>query len=161
MAIANVFYSFHYDNDVNRVQLIRNIGAIAGEQPVRPNEWEAIKKQGDAAVEKWIDDNMKNKTCVVVLIGAETSERKWVKHEIKRAWELKKGLLGIYIHNIKCMNSGTCSKGNNPFQSWNVSGVSMTTLVTTYDPSSASAYSDIEKNLQTWVATAVGAAKSR
>ena len=39
-----VFYSFHFDNDVFRVQQIRNIGAIEGNTPVSPNEWETVKK---------------------------------------------------------------------------------------------------------------------
>jgi hypothetical protein len=113
-----VFYSFHYDNDVNRVQLVRQMGVIEGDEPVRPNEWESIKAKGNAAVEKWIDDNMRYKTCVVVLIGTETAARPWVKLEIKRAWEMKKGLLGIHIHNLKCMRRrmrtrAVCSKGSN------------------------------------------------
>lgn len=33
-----VFYSFHFDNDVMRVQQIRNMGVIEGEEPVRPND---------------------------------------------------------------------------------------------------------------------------
>jgi hypothetical protein len=71
-------------------------------------------------VEKWIDDSLKYKRCVVVLIGSETANRKWVKYEIKRAWELKKGLFGIHIHNLRVPRTGTCSKGANPFSNWNV-----------------------------------------
>jgi hypothetical protein len=156
-----VFYSFHYDNDVNRVQLIRNMGIIEGDEPVKPNVWESIKKQGDAAIEKWIDDNMRSKTCVIVLIGSETSQRPWVKHEIKRAWEMKKGLFGIYIHNLKCMNIGLCSKGLNPFTSWDIGSQSMASLVTCYDPPAGDTYNHIDANLQKWVSSAVGQARAR
>ena len=59
MAKRQVFYSFHFDNDVMRVQQIRNIGVIEGNEPVSPNKWEEIKRKGDNAIEKWIDENMK------------------------------------------------------------------------------------------------------
>ena len=46
MPKRNVFYSFHYDNDVFRVQQIRNMGIISGNEPVKPNDWEEIKRNG-------------------------------------------------------------------------------------------------------------------
>jgi hypothetical protein len=156
-----VFYTFHYDNDVFRVQQIRNMGVVEGDEPVSPNDWEQIKRRGDAAVERWIDDNMKYKRCVIVLIGSETATRKWVKYEIKRAWELKKGLFGIYIHNLRCPRTGTCAKAPNPFNNWKVGNQSMSNLVTCHDPSSWDAYGDISKNLQSWVADAIAAASVR
>lgn len=161
MAKEPVFYSFHYDNDVNRVQLIRNMGVIEGDEPVKPNVWESIRKQGNGAVEKWIDDNMRNKTCVVVLIGSETAERPWVKYEIKRAWEMKKGLLGIHIHNLECMSTGFCSKGGNPFDAWSVGGVSLANYVTVHDPPDTDAYGYVSRNLSSWVATAIRQAQAR
>lgn len=63
MPKRQVFYSFHFDNDVMRVQLIRNIGVIEGNTPVSANDWEELKRKGDSAVEKWIDENMKNRLC--------------------------------------------------------------------------------------------------
>ena len=35
------------------------------------------------------------------MIGAKTSERKWVKEEIAQSEARGNGLFGIYIHNIK------------------------------------------------------------
>ena len=43
-----VFYSFHFNNDVMRVQQIRNIGIIEGNTPVSANEWEEIKRGSSA-----------------------------------------------------------------------------------------------------------------
>lgn len=156
-----VFYSFHYGNDVFRVQQIRNMGVIDGDEPVSPNDWEQLKLRGDAAVERWIDDSLKYKRCVIVLIGSETAHRKWVKHEIRRAWELKKGLFGIYIHNLKCPRAGTCSRGPNPFLNWDVDGQSMANLVTCYDPTSWDAYGEISRSLEYWVSSAISAAQYR
>jgi hypothetical protein len=161
MAREPVFYSFHYDNDVFRVQQIRNMGVVEGDEPVSANEWEQIKRKGDASVQRWIDENMKYKRCVIVLIGSETAHRPWVQYEIKRAWEQRKGLFGIYIHNLKCPRNGTCAKGPNPFDNWAVGNQSMSNLVTCYDPNSWDAYGEIARNLQSWVASAIAAAKYR
>jgi hypothetical protein len=161
MAREPVFYSFHYDKDVFRVQQIRNMGVVEGDEPVSANEWEQIKRKGDASVQRWIDENMKYKRCVIVLIGSETAHRPWVKYEIKRAWEQRKGLFGIYIHNLKCPRNGTCAKGPNPFDNWAVGNQSMSNLVTCYDPNSWDAYGEIARNLQSWVASAIAAAKYR
>lgn len=38
-------------------------------------------------IEKWIDDNMNYRSCVVVLIGEETANRKWVKHRNSKSME--------------------------------------------------------------------------
>lgn len=69
MAREPVFYSFHYGNDVFRVQQIRNMGVIEGDEPVSPNDWEQIKRRGEASIQNWIDNSLKYKRCVVVLIG--------------------------------------------------------------------------------------------
>lgn len=161
MAREPTFYSFHFDNDVFRVQQIRNMGVIDGNEPVSPNDWEQLKRKGDAAVERWIDDNMKHKRCVVVLIGSDTASRRWVTYEIEKAWKEKRGLLGVYIHNVKCPRNGTCSKGANPFNNWKVGDQSMANLVRCYDPSSYGAYDEISRSLSTWVTTAINEAQQR
>lgn len=161
MSREPVFYSFHFDNDAFRVQQVRNMGIIDGNEPVSANDWETVKRKGTNAVENWIDENMKYKRCVVVLIGSQTAHRSWVKYEIKRAWELGKGLVGIYIHNLKCPRNGTCAKGANPFDNWNVGTRSMASFIRCHDPSSRDAYGDISRNLQGWVAAAIQDAKSR
>ena len=153
--MRQIFYSFHYDNDVMRVQQIRNIGSLDDNKPVSANQWEEVKMSGDSAIKKWIDDNMAYRSCVVVLIGSKTSERKWVKYEIEHAWKEGKALLGIYIHNLKDPRSGVCSKGKDPFSNFVVNGVSMSKLVPCYDPISHDAYGDIRKNLESWVEDAI------
>lgn len=155
-----VFYSFHFANDVMRVQQIRNIGAIEGDPPVTPQQWEEVKRQGDEAVERWIDDNMRNKECVVVLIGAQTAYRPWVIREIIKGWNAGKGVLGIHIHNLKCPRNGTCAKGPNPFDSVALnggSGARLSSLVTCYDPNPFYAYTEISENIDSWIAAAIRA----
>jgi hypothetical protein len=151
-----VFYSFHYDNDVFRVQQIRNMGVIEGNSSVSVNEWETVKKGGDAAIEKWIADTMKSRDCVVVLIGEDTHKRKWVKHEIQKAWTDKKGLIGVYIHNLNCPKNGKCSKGINPFEQFTFSdGTKLSTKISCYNPNPSDAYNDIDDNLTSWIEKAI------
>lgn len=99
---------------------------------------------------------MKSKSCVVVLIGEETYKRPWVKHEILKAYKEKKGLLGIYIHNLKCPNNGKCNKGSNPFDNftWD-DGEKISKYVKCYDPNSNDAYNDISNNLSYWIEAAI------
>lgn len=60
---------------------------------------------------------MAMRSCVVVLIGETTATRKWVKYEIKKAYELNKGIVGIYVHNLDDMFGNQTNKGSNPFYS--------------------------------------------
>ncbi|WP_323918596.1 TIR domain-containing protein [Aeromonas veronii] len=156
MARIPVFYSFHFDNDVMRVQQIRNIGSLDGNPPTSPNEWETLKRTGQKAVENWIDQNMKYKRCIIVLIGSETASRPWVKYEIIKAWNDGKALLGIHIHNLKCPRSGTSRKGTNPFDTIKFdNGIAMSSVVPCYDPNSSNAYQDIASNISRWIESAI------
>ena len=157
-----VFFSFHFGNDYSRVHQVRNMGILDGNELVSPNDWEEIKRQGDDAIRKWIDENMNLRSCVIVLIGEETYKRQWVKYEIKKAYDEGKGLLGIYIHNLKCMKEGKCSKGNNPFDyvtDNDSNKISSATHVKVYDPTIPSgednSYNTIESNLKDWIEGAI------
>ena len=160
MPKRQVFYSFHFDNDVMRVQQIRNIGAIEDNKPISANDWEEVKRKGNASIEKWINDNMMYRSCVVVLVGEKTADRPWVKYEIKKAWEDGKGLLGIYIHNINCPRNGKCNKGANPFEQFKFKdGMKMSSIVQCYNPSQTDAYNSIKNNIETWIEEAISQRK--
>jgi hypothetical protein len=148
-----VFYSFHYDRDVHRVQLIENMGALEGQTILNHQDWEQIKRGGDTAIKNWIDKEMKYKTAVIVLIGKETASREWVQYEIEKAWNDKRPLLGIRIHGLSSMGT-VDSAGANPFDK--VSGV---TGVQVFDPTqkdwtgaidSKATYSYLKDHLKTW-----------
>ncbi len=156
MAKRQVFYSFHYDNDVFRVQQIRNIGALEDNKPVSANEWESVKRGGEASIKKWIDDNLRYKSCVIVLVGEETANRKWVRYEIEKAWELGKGLVGVYIHNLKDPRTGKSSKGKNPFDQFEFNdGTKLSSVVNCYNPNPNDAYNEIKNNLEDWIEEAI------
>ncbi|MBA5791681.1 TIR domain-containing protein [Flavobacterium sp. xlx-214] len=143
-----VFYSFHFDNDNWRAGKVRNIGVIEGDKPVSGNKWEEVKSKSDYTIKAWIDDNLKDKSCLVVLIGEKTSERKWVDYEIKRAWELGKAVCGIYIHNLEDVFGKQSRKGKNP----------LNTHIPIFDSSYASSkyvYDDIKNNISDLVEKAI------
>ncbi len=139
-----VFFSFHYKPDNWRAAQVRNMGVIEGNKPVSDNDWEEVTKGDDKAIQKWIDDQIKGKSCAVVLIGAKTAGRKWIKYEIKKSWDDGKGVLGIYIHNLKDApvppdtDGKQSSKGNNPFDDFTVTieqeKKKLSSIVKDYDP---------------------------
>jgi hypothetical protein len=63
------------------------MGVVEGQRLLSSNDWEDVKKGGDKAIKRWIDEQMKNKSCAVVLIGYGTAGRKWINYEIEKAWE--------------------------------------------------------------------------
>jgi len=155
MTQRKIFYSFHFANDVMRVQQVRNMGVVEGNTPVSANAWEEVKRKGQAAIETWINDNMKGKSCVIVLIGTDTHKRPWVDYEIKKAWKDGKAILGIYIHNINCPNNGKCTKGKNPFDAITFKRGETVIVPKVYDPKASDAYNDIANNLSSWVEAAI------
>ena len=90
-----VFTSFHYKPDNWRANQIRNMGKLEGNSVASTNKWEEVTNGGNSAIEEWIDDNMSGKSCVVVFVGENTAGRKWIKHEIKKAWEENRGLFAF------------------------------------------------------------------
>ena len=153
-----VFFSFHYKPDVWRTSQVRNIGAIEGNAPVTDNAWETVIRGGNAAIEKWIDGQLQGRTCAIVLIGSDTAGRKWIDYEIKKAWDNKKGVVGIYIHKLKDSDGKQSPKGNNPFGSFTVNGTPLSSIVKTYDSTSSDSqvvYKYISDHIENWVEEAI------
>lgn len=155
-----VFYSFHYIPDCWRVSQIRNIGAIEDNKPASDNDWEEVKKGGDSGIKKWIDDQLHGRSCTVVLIGKETAGRKWIKYEIEKSWNDGKGVLGIYIHNLKNKDGNQTTKGKNPFDDFIMKrdNKKLSEFVKTYDPPyiiSTNVYKYIKENIEKWIEEAI------
>ena len=123
-----VFTSFHYKPDNWRASQIRSIGKIEGNTLVSTNKWEEVTNGGSTAIEKWINDNMRGKSCVIVFVGEKTAERKWIKYEIERAWNERKGIFGINVHNLKDKNGYKATQGNNPFEYFKLGGKRLSRL---------------------------------
>jgi hypothetical protein len=110
-----IFFSFHYERDIRRVAQIRNSWVVRAKGTAQPfydkAEWESVKRN---KIKKWIEEQLAGTSVTVVLIGAETYKCSWVLHEIERSYVLQKGILGVYIHNVKDPVHGTDTKGKNP-----------------------------------------------
>ena len=155
-----VFFSFHFTNDFWRTQQVRNINALEGQRLATPNAWEEIKRSGDAAVKRWIATNLKGKSCVVVLVGSETADRKWVRHEILEGWDNSKGVLGIRIHKLLDKDSNPSPIGPNPFEKLSISNTKKTLadIVPLKNPAGANSkavYASIANNIETWIEEAI------
>jgi len=155
-----IFSSFHYKPDNWRAATVRSIGAIEGNKLASDNDWESVTSGGDPAIEKWIAEQMKGTSCVVVLVGANTAGRKWINYEIKKGWSDGKGLLGIHIHNLLDRDKKQSAKGNNPFIGFTLGDdkKDLSSIVKTYDPrysTSTDVYNCIRDNIVEWIEEAI------
>ncbi len=153
--VRRVFFSFHFTRDNWRANQVRNCwvtkpnSASAGY--IDKAEFEKLKKSGKAAIQNWIDEQLKGTSVTAVLIGAETYSREWVNYEIKQSYSKSKrnGLLGIYIHKLKNSEGKTDTKGLNPFDKWfitqNGQKVYFSELYSTYDWVSDNGYENFGK----------------
>ncbi|MCY4368418.1 MAG: TIR domain-containing protein [bacterium] len=121
-----VFFSFEYDHDVWRANVVRNSWVTQGKEAagfVDKAEFEEIKKGGDAAIKSWIDAQLFGTSVTVVLVGSHTCSSKWVEYEIDKSQTRGNGLLGINISQINDQNGQTswcCDQipTGNPFYHW-------------------------------------------
>jgi len=153
-----VFFSFHYSRDVRRIVQVRNSWVVRKSSEAQPfydkAEFEKVKKRF-GGIDKWIEEQLKGTSVTVVLFGAETYNRRWVQHEIKRSYELGKGLLAIDIHKVKDPQFGGDIPGKNPLDYWNNGhNVPFSSLYQTYDWIDNEGYN----NMPNWIESAAKAA---
>ena len=144
----NVFFSFDW-NDNWAVNQIRNIESFNATNDKFQDhaDIEKIKRSTDESIKKWINSQLERASVTCVLIGQGTSQSKWVKYEIDRSYAQDKGILGIFIHNLKNKEGNTTRKGLNPIPN--------SFMAKSYDPTTecptSSAYQCISNNIQEWV----------
>jgi hypothetical protein len=154
------FYSFHYKPDNWRAATVRSIGAIEGNEPAKDNDWESVTKGGDDAIKRWISRQVYGRSCTVVLVGANTANRKWINYEIVKSWDDGMGVVGIYIHGLKDSDGHTSTQGSNPFDyiKHGNTGKQLSSIVKCYNPSGSDSqerYDWIKKYLANAVEEAV------
>jgi hypothetical protein len=155
--MRRVFFSFHFQRDAFLVGQVRNSwlgnASFEGQPYLDKAQWETIERQGDRAIQNWIDTQMKGTSVTVVLIGAETLQRRWVKYEIAQTLKRGAGLIGISLTGMKHINQTieykSCSLAGTPFEP-KLSGSSYPV----YNWASQSGRS----NLGTWIRTAASRA---
>lgn len=99
-----VFFSFHYQRDIFRINQIRNIPEVTGCSAAGFQDaslWEEAKRKGDKEIKKMIDAGLENTSVTVVFVGRETANRKYVNYEIEQSIARGNGVVGIQIHHLK------------------------------------------------------------
>lgn len=108
------FFSFEY-SDVSRAMVVRNSWVTQGKEAagfIDAAEFEKVKKQGDEAIKRWIDNQLHGTSVTVVLVGEKTSLSRWVRYEIKKSIERGNGLLGIDVSKVKDLRGNTTERCN-------------------------------------------------
>src|SRR6266478_3571158 len=151
------FFSFHFERDNWRAGQVRNSWVTKDREDAGfwdAAAWEEVKKKGKDAIERWIDKQLDGTSVTVVLIGAETSEREYVGYEIKQSHGKGNGMLGIYIHNMKDVNSRTDTNGKNPFANWHIEKDGRKILLSDIYPAYDWVNDDGRTNMGNWIEAA-------
>jgi len=114
-----VFFSFHYQRDVWRINQIRNIPEVTGTTAAvfaDASLWEEAKKKGDDEIKRMIREGLKNTSVTLVCIGYKTAGRKFINYEIEQSLKRGNGLVGIQIHHLENEDGETDPPGKTPAQ---------------------------------------------
>src|SRR5207245_99321 len=86
LVTRKVFFSFHYERDAWRASQVRNSWVTKPDREVAgfvdAASWEEVRKKGEEQIENWINRQLEGTSVTAVLIGRETSQRKYVGYEV-------------------------------------------------------------------------------
>lgn len=115
----NVYFSFHYQDVIDfRANVVRNSGKFRkkGELFRDSSIWEEAKEKEIKKIKGLIETELKGSSVNCVLIGSDTFSRRFVRYEIMKSFQAKKGQVGVGINWIKDKNGDTKFwAGENPF----------------------------------------------
>ena len=158
-----VYFSFHYQRDIQRANVVRNSQNIRAEDEevgyYDHSLWEEAQTKGDTAIKALIDSGLSGASVTAVLIGAETYQRKWVLYEIAESHNAGMGLLGVNLNNIPTWDGSTEMSGPNPFEQLSVPTVlGGSKLLSSIYPVYDWVYGDGYSNAAGWIEAAAHAA---
>jgi hypothetical protein len=115
----HVFFSFHFQADIYRVNIVRNSWRIRPEDHVPGffdrSLWERKKRTDVGALKRMIRTGLKGTSVTCVLAGEFTWARPWVRFEIAESVVQGNGLLTVDIDELRCLRTrGPCDVGPNP-----------------------------------------------
>lgn len=113
----HVFFSFHYQRDIVRINQIRNLPEVIDEAAAGFRDgslWEEAKKKGDDAIKKLIDNGLLGTSVTVVCIGNKTAGRQFINYEIQKSIDRGNGILGVQIHHLKNFAGEVDAAGDTP-----------------------------------------------
>lgn len=160
-----VYFAFHYQNDISRVNVVRNSWLTHKDREAAgffdASLWEKAKKTGDEGIKRMINNGLDGTSVTVFLLGLETAHRPWVRYELERSHERGNGMLAIRIHFIKNLLGQTSFPGDNIFDTFvTTDAFGRQVHLSSYYPCYDWIVDDGYNNLGTWVQqTAVSAGR--
>lgn len=115
-----VFFSFHYQNDIWRVNQVRNSWRFQHETQREAEGffdasiWERSKRTSDDALKALIREGLTGTSVTCILAGEQTYLRRWVRYEIARSLVKGNGLLVVKVNRLKDRSGLISSAGENP-----------------------------------------------
>lgn len=116
----NVYFSFHYkDVQDGRANIVMKSSQFGKKRDAFRDA--SIKEEAEEkkikTLRKLIDSELFGTSVTCALVGSETYSRRWVRYEIMKSFEMKKGLLGVGINWVKDLKGNTKFwPGENPFE---------------------------------------------
>jgi hypothetical protein len=106
-AKRNVFFSFHFDEDINRATIVRKAWAVRGDDEMPGffdrSLWEQRKRTDREALKRMIREGLSGTTVTCVLSGRLTYTRPWVRFEIAASLKRGNGFLTAHIWPLYCI----------------------------------------------------------
>ncbi len=113
-----VFFSFHYQRDVSRANVVKNSWLTKDDREdagfFDASAFERFQRTGDDALKQFLNDQMKTSSVVCVLMGNQTAYRRWVRYELMRGFRDGRGICGIWIYRIENLQGKEDEQGPNP-----------------------------------------------
>ena len=150
MPTRRVFLSYYFEKDFARAEKIRAVNKRNNSIVFGEESWENIEEQADGKIQQWIEQQLEKSDCLVVLIGEETAKRKWMNYSIKRAYEMDKGIVGIFVHRLLDEAGDPSERGEDPFHFVDLNSIKFSRFVRRFESEHVTeryVYHDIRRNL--------------
>lgn len=111
------FFSFHYQLDVSRAQVVRNSWVTQDRQDAGffdASVFEAKRREGVEILKRFLREALNGSTVTCVLAGTQTAARRWVRYEVVQSFRRGNGILCVFIDAIKNLQQLPALRGANP-----------------------------------------------
>ena len=151
------FFMFDTDGDLSRARKLTATDdvKVTAEPPIA--DYASMVDQSDDEIRFWIDAQLAATSCLVVLIGQNTANQRWVKYAIGMARQLELPMIGVAIDKLTDDGGNQGVVGPNPFTNAGMSARAISALEI-YEPpftTSSFARAHIRYGLPEWVETAI------
>ena len=115
----SVYFSLHYQQDIWRVNQIRNVPSITSVAAAGFRDaslWEDAERKGDTAIKRLIVGALNGTSVTVVCIGYRTAGRQYINYAIEESAKRGNGILGVQIHHLQDQNQQADPEGDIPYK---------------------------------------------